>query len=138
MRPFAWLRIVAFHIHQRGTTTTRNAAHRASNIVINCGPRMAGMRPFVLCEEFASAYYDLLAAADCPSSQIAIDKLSAVPLWKVIVGSRRLTANRARKGPVFFFHSAGCAPAASAFTFSRARTSVAHLTFPSVSAASPS
>ena len=81
---------------------------------------MAGMRPFVLCEESASAYYDPLAAADCPSSQIAIDKLSAVPLWKVIVGSRRLTANRARKGPVFFFHSAGRAPAASAFTFSRA------------------
>ena len=98
---------------------------------------MAGMRPFVLCEEFASAYYSSLAAADCPSSQIAIDKLSAVRLWKVIVGSRRLTANRARKGPVFFFHSAGCAPAASAFTFSRA-ASVAHLTFLSVFAASPS
>jgi hypothetical protein len=47
---------------------------------------MAGMRPFVLREKIASAYCDALAAADCPSSQIAIDKLSAVPLWKVIVG----------------------------------------------------
>jgi hypothetical protein len=44
------------------------------------------MRPFVLREKIASAYCDALAAADCPSSQIAIDKLSAVPLWKVIVG----------------------------------------------------
>ena len=49
---------------------------------------MAGMRPFVLREENASAYCNALAAADCPSSQIAIDKLSAVPLWKVIVGPR--------------------------------------------------
>ena len=47
---------------------------------------MAGMRPFVLSEKFRAAYCLLLAAAGCPSSQIAIDKLSAVPLWKVIVG----------------------------------------------------
>ena len=47
---------------------------------------MAGMRPFVLYVKIASAYYDSLAAAGCPSSQIAIVKLSAVPLWKVIVG----------------------------------------------------
>jgi hypothetical protein len=30
----------------------------------------------------------LLLAIGCPSSQIAIDKPAAVPLWKVIVGSR--------------------------------------------------
>ena len=34
--------------------------------------RMAGMRPFVLYEENASAYCLLLMAAGCPSSQIAI------------------------------------------------------------------
>ena len=105
----------------RGDRARPRRRARFAKIATNCGPRMAGMRPFVLCEEFASAYYDPLAAADCPSSQIAIDKLSAVPLWKVIVGSRRLTANRARKGPVFFFHWR--APAASAFTFSRAAVS---------------
>jgi hypothetical protein len=49
---------------------------------------MAGMRAVVLCEKIVSAYYDSLAVADCPSSQIAIVKLSAVPLWKVIVGPR--------------------------------------------------
>ena len=91
----------------RGDRARPRRRARFAKIATNCGPRMAGMRPFVLCEEFASAYYPLLAAADCPSSQIAIDKLSAVPLWKVIVGSRRLTANRARKGPVFFFRSPG-------------------------------
>lgn len=47
---------------------------------------MAGMRPFVLSGEFGAAYWESLAAAGCPSSQIAIDKSSAVPLWKVIVG----------------------------------------------------
>jgi len=57
---------------------------------------MAGMRPFVLCEKIASAYYDSLAAAGCPSSQIAIVKLSAVPLWKVIVGPR---ADELQTGP---------------------------------------
>jgi hypothetical protein len=30
----------------------------------------------------------LLPAIGCPSSQIAIDTSAAVPLWKVIVGSR--------------------------------------------------
>jgi len=49
---------------------------------------MAGMRPFVLSQEFASAYCDSLATDGCPSSQIAIVKPSAVPLWKVIVGPR--------------------------------------------------
>jgi hypothetical protein len=92
-------------ISGRGDRAWRRRHATLAKISTNCGPRMAGMRPFVLCEESASAYYQSLAAADCPSSQIAIDKLSAVPLWKVIVGSRRLTANRARKGPVFFFHS---------------------------------
>ena len=68
---------------------------------------MAGMRPFVLCAKLASAYYDSLAAAGCPSSQIAIVKLSAVPLWKVIVGPR---ADELQAGPArvrfSFSHSA--------------------------------
>src|ERR1700694_5499858 len=54
------------------------------------------MRAFVLCEKIASAYYDSLAAAGCASSQIAIVKLSAVPLWKVIVGPR---ADELQTGP---------------------------------------
>jgi hypothetical protein len=65
------------------------------------------MRPFVLCAKVASAYYDSLAAAGCPSSQIAIVKLSAVPLWKVIVGPR---ADELQTGPArvrFSFSPAG-------------------------------
>jgi hypothetical protein len=51
--------------------------------------RMAGMRPIVLFDSRSAAYCDcLLSAIGCPSSQIAIDKLAAVPLWKVIVGPR--------------------------------------------------
>src|SRR5215510_8587484 len=54
-----------------------------------CDPRMAGMR--------ASRLFGLrplgilrlsLPAIGCPSSQIATDKSAAVPLWKVIGGSR--------------------------------------------------
>jgi hypothetical protein len=36
-------------------------------------------------------------------SQMAIVKLAAVPLWKVIAGPAPANYNRARKGPVFFF-----------------------------------
>ena len=43
----------------------------------------------------------LLLAIGCLSSQIAIETLGSVPLWKVIVGSRADELNRARKGPVF-------------------------------------
>jgi hypothetical protein len=38
----------------------------------------------------------LLPAIGCPSSQIATDKSAAVPLWKVIVGSR---ADELKPGP---------------------------------------
>jgi hypothetical protein len=43
----------------------------------------------------------LLLAIGCSSSQIAIERPVAVPLWKVIVGSRADELNRTRKGPVF-------------------------------------
>jgi hypothetical protein len=43
----------------------------------------------------------LLTAAGCSSSQIATDKPTAVPLWKVIVGARAGRLCRTRKGPVF-------------------------------------
>jgi len=49
---------------------------------------MAGMRPFVLSQEIRPAYCASLLAPGCTSSQIAIDKPAAVPLWKVIVGPR--------------------------------------------------
>ena len=65
---------------------------------------MAGMRPFVLREENASAYCNALAAADCPSSQIAIDKLSAVPLWKVIVGPAPTNCKPDSQESGFLFH----------------------------------
>src|SRR5262249_5267828 len=65
---------------------------------------MAGMRPFVLGEENASAYCNALAAADCPSSQIAIDKLSAVPLWKVIVGPAPTNCKPDSQESGFLFH----------------------------------
>jgi coenzyme PQQ precursor peptide PqqA len=65
---------------------------------------MAGMRPFVLCEEFASAYCDSLATDDCPSSQIAIVKPSAVPLWKVIVGPRADKLKPDPQGSGFLLH----------------------------------
>ena len=48
--------------------------------------RMAGMRPFVLSQEIASAILRLTGGTGCPSSQIATVKPAAVPLWKVIVG----------------------------------------------------
>jgi hypothetical protein len=64
---------------------------------------MAGMRPFVLCAKIDSAYYDSLAAAGCPSSQIAIVKLSAVPLWKVIVGPRADELQPDPQGSGFLF-----------------------------------
>ena len=66
---------------------------------------MAGMRPFVLSKETASVHYDSLAATGCPSSQIAIAKPTAVPLWKVIVGPRADELYRTRKGPVFLLRS---------------------------------
>jgi hypothetical protein len=62
---------------------------------------MAGMRPFVLSAETASVEYRSLAATGCPSSQIATDKPTAVPLWKVIVGPAPTNYDRTRKGPVF-------------------------------------
>ena len=57
---------------------------------------MAGMRPFVLSGEIPSAYFRTLTAVGCPSSQIAVVKPSAVPLWKVIVGLR---ADKLQTGP---------------------------------------
>ena len=62
-------RTLAFLKHKR--------RHGSENV---CRPRMAGMRPFVLCEKIASAYSTLLAAAGCLSSQIAIVEPPAVPL----------------------------------------------------------
>jgi hypothetical protein len=48
---------------------------------------MAGMRLLVLYDPLAAAYCtSSLPAADCSSSQIAIELPGAVPLWKVIVG----------------------------------------------------
>jgi hypothetical protein len=41
-----------------------------------------------LSEETRSVHCDSLAVTGCPSSQIAIVKPTAVPLWKVIVGPR--------------------------------------------------
>src|SRR5262245_38310453 len=64
---------------------------------------MAGMRPFVLSQEFASAYCDSLASDGCPSSQIAIVKPSAVPLWKVIVGPRADKLKPDPQGSGFLF-----------------------------------
>jgi len=64
---------------------------------------MAGMRPFALSGEIASVEYESLAATGCPSSQIATDKPTAVPLWKVIVGPAPTNYYRTRKGPVFLW-----------------------------------
>jgi len=66
---------------------------------------MAGMRPFVLSEKFGAAYCTSLAAAGCPSSQIAIDKLSAVPLWKVIVGPAPTNCKPDPQGSGFLFRA---------------------------------
>ena len=64
---------------------------------------MAGMRPFALSGEIASVECESLAATGCPSSQIATDKPTAVPLWKVIVGPAPTNYDRTRKGPVFLW-----------------------------------
>ena len=82
---------------------------------------MAGMRPFALSGEIASVECESLAATGCPSSQIATDKPTAVPLWKVIVGPAPTNYYRTRKGPVFLWrdrrfdgqaHARGRLPAA--------------------------
>jgi hypothetical protein len=53
------------------------------------GIRMADMRLAVLSGSLGCAYcLSSLPAADCPSSQIAIELPVAVPLWKVNVGPR--------------------------------------------------
>jgi hypothetical protein len=76
--------------------------NRISNF-LGCDLRMAGMRPFALSGEIASVEYESLAATGCPSSQIATDKPTAVPLWKVIVGPAPTNYYRTRKGPVFLW-----------------------------------
>src|SRR4029453_5994064 len=54
-----------------------------------CDPRMAGMRASRFFELMALGILSLsLLAIGCPSSQIATETPAAVPLWKVIVGSR--------------------------------------------------
>jgi len=63
---------------------------------------MAGMRPFVLCARLGASYSTSLTAAGCPSSQIAIDRLSAVPLWKVIVGPAPTNCKPGPQGSGFF------------------------------------
>jgi hypothetical protein len=75
---------------------------------------MAGMRLFLLSEKLCAAYCGCsLLAADCSSSQIAIEMPVAVPLWKVIVGPAPTNYNRTRKGPVFFVVTSGRVPPAS-------------------------
>jgi hypothetical protein len=65
---------------------------------------MAGMRHLVLFDSNDWAYWpSSLLAFGCPSSQIAIEKLAVVPLWKVMAGPASANYNRTRKGPVFFF-----------------------------------
>jgi coenzyme PQQ precursor peptide PqqA len=76
--------------------------NRISNF-LGCDLRMAGMRPFALSGEIASVQCESLAATGCPSSQIATDKPTAVPLWKVIVGPAPTNYYRTRKGPVFLW-----------------------------------
>jgi hypothetical protein len=54
-----------------------------------CDARMAGMRASRLFGLMPLGILNLLLLAiGCPSSQIATATLAAVPLWKVIVGSR--------------------------------------------------
>jgi coenzyme PQQ precursor peptide PqqA len=66
------------------------------------------MRPFALSGEIASVECESLAATGCPSSQIATDKPTAVPLWKVIVGPAPTNYYRTRKGPVFLWCGRRC------------------------------
>ena len=72
--------------------------------------------PLYCLRKLASVHCDSLAATGCPSSQIAIAKPTAVPLWKVIVGPRADELYRTRKGPVFLLRglAIGCARARAA------------------------
>src|SRR5262245_48663096 len=74
---------------------------QAANV---CGLRMADMRTFVFAIRATLVIlHSSLLATGCPSSQIAIVTLAAVPLWKVMVGPAPTNSNRTRKGPVFLF-----------------------------------
>src|SRR5829696_8627159 len=76
---------------------------------------MAGMRLSTLSGSNDRAYCtSSLSAADCPSSQIAIELPVAVPLWKVKVGPRADKLYRTRKGPVFPYLPPRFVPAANA------------------------
>ena len=70
----------------------------------------------------------LLSAIGCPSSQIAIETPSAVPLWKVMVGPRADELNRTRKGPVFFFGNSSAPPCGANAAHGCLRTSPTRFT----------
>jgi hypothetical protein len=82
--------------------STQIAALSSSAATELCGiagrRRMAGMHLLLLFAETSAPYWRSLMAGGCETA-----KLSAVPLWKVIVGPHAGELYRTRKGPVSFW-----------------------------------